>query len=643
MEIVEGRLPEDRAWRALVLLAPGANLGVSWQLGLSLSRANKGEIVFAIILPEGDQNAVPSSQETLHQARIACEPKDSVYTVVVQAKQYHKAAAKLAKEADIDLLVTSAETPGWKSLGRMPCAVAIVRGQSLSPVSEGEQTSGPPVRSGSIQNILVPTSGGPNSAHALSFLVPLTEEGVGVTALYVAAEYRGQNELALGKSRLRQTLNFIDAQQAIEQKLISSESAMVGIVNEALGIYDLVIIGATRESSLDKTLFGNLPEAVVNQSRIPVVVVREPSGAVPTILSQARWATQSIRLNIVQRTEAYVRIRRGARPSIDFYVLIGLAAAIAALGLLANSAAVVIGAMLVAPLMSPIAGSGLAIVLGDTRFLRLTFGAILWGALLALLMGFLVGLIPLRDPLTPEVLARTQPTLLDVGVAILSGMAVAYALCRSSATAALPGVAIAAALVPPLAVAGISLANGFFAEFGGALLLFLTNFVAISSASALVFILLGFRPTQSKKKRQAIRDRTIQIAVVFLVLISALVAFTTYRLTQETTEEERIEAVAEAGVNQVVGATMAEITIGDLESSTLNLNLEVRSPVEIPHERVVSLQEYIGTELQREVAITLMVIRTTELDPFAPPPPTATPLATITPLPCIRSHHANRT
>ena len=637
MKIVEGGLPEDLAWRALVLLAPGANFGLSWQLGLSLSRANKGELVAAIILPESDQDTLTMARETLHQARMACDPEDPVYTVIAQEKQYHKAAEKLAKQADIDLLIASADLPGWKSLGHMPCAVAIVRGEAYNPLTEGSEAKQSPTGQRSLRSILVPTSGGPNSAHALSFLLPLTEDEVNVTALYVAADYLGENELALGKSRLRQTLNFIDAGRAIEQKLISAKSATTGIVDEASGDYDLVIIGATRESSLDKTLFGNLPEAVVNQSRIPVVVVREPSGALPNLLSQARWAAQPIRLNISQRTESYVRIRRGARPSIDFYVLIGLAAGIAALGLLANSAAVVIGAMLVAPLMSPIAGSGLAIVLGDTRFLRLTFGAILWGALLALFMGFLVGLIPLREPLTPEVLARTQPTLLDVGVAILSGMAVAYALCRTEATAALPGVAIAAALVPPLASAGISLANGFFTEFGGALLLFVTNFVAISSASALVFLVLGFRPTRAQKKRQAIRDRTIQIAVVFLILISALVALTTYQLAQETAEEDHIEEVADAGVTQVVGAALADITIGDLNNPILILDLEVRSPVTIPHQRVVNLQEYIGTELQREVAITLTVIRTTELDPFAPPPPITTPDQTMIPSPTPRS------
>ena len=84
-------MPEDLAWRALVLLAPGANFGLSWQLGLSLSRANKGELVAAIILPESDQDTLTMARETLHQARLACDPEDPVYTVIAQEKQYHKA------------------------------------------------------------------------------------------------------------------------------------------------------------------------------------------------------------------------------------------------------------------------------------------------------------------------------------------------------------------------------------------------------------------------------------------------------------------------------------------------------------------------------------------------------------------------
>jgi len=629
MKIVEGGFPEDTAWRALVLLSPGEKIGISWQLGLALARVNHGELVAAIIAPTLDPDYLAQARETLSRARKMCRPEDPVYTVIVQHNVYRKAAGQLVQMADIDLLLTSSDTPGWQSLDRIHCAIAVVRGEAYNPLLEGPEAEESPTGQRSISGILVPTSGGPNSAYALGFLLPLAQNKVTVSALYVSLGHLGSNEEALGRSRLRQTLNFIDAEDHIEGKLISSPSVADGIVGEAGDEIDIVIIGASRESKLDKTLFGNIPDTVISQSHKPVVVVREPTGRIGNLSRQASWAIQPFRLNLRKRTQAYVRIRRDARPDLDFYVLTGLSAAIAALGLLANSAAVVIGAMLVAPLMSPIAGTGLAMVQGDTRFLRLAFGAAIRGALLALLMGILAGLIPLKDPMTAEVLARTQPSLLDVGVALLSGMAVAYALCRSEATAALPGVAIAAALVPPLSAAGISLANGFITEFGGALLLYLTNFVAIASAAAVVFLVLGFRPSTAQKDRQAIRSRSARVALIGLVLVIAIVAYTTYRLGQESAFQARIHDLAESSVAEITGAELDSIEIGDMNEEVLELDLIVRSPFAIPHSKVIELQEFIATDLQREVATTLTVIRTTELDPFIPP--TFTPTPTLSP------------
>ena len=630
MKIVEGGLPEDNAWRALVLLSPGEKLGISWQLGLTLARVNHGELVAAIIVPGHDPDYLAQARETLSRARKRRRPEDPVYTVIVQHNVYRKAAGQLARAANIDLLLTSSDTPGWQSLDRIHCAVAVVRGEFYNPLLEGPEAEASATGQRQISGILVPTSGGPNSAHALGLLLPLAQNQVTVRALYVAPGHLGSNEEALGRSRLRQTLNYIDAEDHIESKLISSASVADGIVGEAGDEIDIVMIGASRESQLDKTLFGNIPDSVISQSHKPVVVVRGPTGRIGALTRQASWAIQPIRLNLRQRTQAYVRIRRDARPDMDFYVLTGLSAAIAALGLLANSAAVVIGAMLVAPLMSPIAGSGLAMVQGDTRFLRLALGAAIRGALLALLMGILAGLLPLQDPMTEEVLARTQPSLLDVGVALLSGMAVAYALCRSEATAALPGVAIAAALVPPLSAAGISLASGHFSEFGGALLLYLTNFIAIASSAAVVFLILGFRPSISQKDRQTVRSRSARVALFGLVLVITIVAYTTYRLGQESAFQARIHDLAESGVTEITGATLDTIEIGDLNKDVLELDLIVRSPFAIPHSKVIELQEFIATDLQREVATSMTVIRTTELDPFLPPTFTPTPTASPT-------------
>lgn len=629
MKIIEGGLPEDKAWRALVLLSPGEKFGISWQLALSLARANNGEVVAAIIVPTTDPGYLAKASETLSRARKLCRQEDPVYTAIVQDNVYRNAARQLVHLANIDLLLTSSETPGWQSLNRISCAVAVVRGELYNPLFEGAEAAESATGQRPIAGILVPTSGGPNSAYALGFLLPLAQNHVTVRALYVALEHLGSNEEALGRSRLRQTLAYIDAEDHIESELISSASVGGGIVGEAGDGIDIVMIGASRESQLDKTLFGNIPDTVISQSHRPVVVVREPISRLGSLSRQAGWAIQPFRLNLKKRTQAYVRIRRDARPDLDFYVLTGLAAAIAALGLLANSAAVVIGAMLVAPLMSPIAGSGLAMVQGDTRFLRLALGAASRGALLALLMGILAGLVPLKDPMTAQVLTRTQPSLLDVGVALLSGMAVAYALCRSEATAALPGVAIAAALVPPLASAGISLSNGFFPEFGGALLLFLTNFVAIASSAAVMFLFLGFRPTSSQKDRRAVRSRSARLAIIGLILVISIVAYTTYRLGQESAFQAHIRQLAETGVTEITGGILNSIEINEVDD-ILELDLVVRSPNAIPYSKVIEIQEYMATDLQREVATSMTVIRTTQLDSFNPPTLTPTPTPTPT-------------
>ncbi|MBK7918492.1 MAG: DUF389 domain-containing protein [Chloroflexi bacterium] len=159
--------------------------------------------------------------------------------------------------------------------------------------------------------------------------------------------------------------------------------------------YDLALIGASQESSIDKVLFGDIPGAVVRLSKRPVVIVREPNKRFTNLLGRLSWWLQTLipRLSLKDRTSAYVRIRRNARPDVDYYMLISLASMIASLGLIVDSPAVVIGAMLVAPLMSPIIGTGLATVLGDGRFLKRSLVAVLQGVMLAILVGCVAGLI----------------------------------------------------------------------------------------------------------------------------------------------------------------------------------------------------------------------------------------------------------
>lgn len=205
------------------------------------------------------------------------------------------------------------------------------------------------------------------------------------------------------------------------------------------------------------------------------------------------------------RLEALLRIDPGTKPQVymqlveaadlanlNYWLELAFSAGIATLGLVLNSPAVVIGAMLISPLMGPIIAAGLALAaadlyLGIKSFLNLLASI---GAAIAI-SALVVWLLPLHNP-TAEILSRTRPNLLDLGVALLSGLAgslLAFRRTNGAGTSALPGVAIAVALMPPLCASGFGIGIGFqWPIVSGAGLLFLTNLAAIISAAFVVFL-----------------------------------------------------------------------------------------------------------------------------------------------------------
>ena len=195
----------------------------------------------------------------------------------------------------------------------------------------------------------------------------------------------------------------------------------------------------------------------------------------------------------VDYPEVRVRIEANALPSKMYFIMNILSAIIASYGLVTNSAAVVIGAMLVAMMLGPITGIALAIIDHRMPLLRKSLVTVLLGISLVVLVGFIVGWLHKDQPLTVEILSRTQPTSMDLMIALAGGTAGAYAMVSPHLSVAVVGVAVATALVPPLAASGILFANGEMRMGLGALLLALTNIIAIQFTNALVLWLLGFR------------------------------------------------------------------------------------------------------------------------------------------------------
>lgn len=345
-----------------------------------------------------------------------------------------------------------------------------------------------------------------------------------------------------------------------------------------------------------------------------------------------QWRRLSKSIDQERRGEVRILLRESSHPSFDFFLLVVLSCVIATLGLLIDSPATIIGAMLVAPLMSPIIGMGLASIVGDGRLLGDATSALIRGAALAVLISFLITFsnhflpfISLQE-LPSEVLARTHPGPIDLGVALAGGLAAAYALAQPNLSAALPGVAIATALMPPLCTIGIGLALERLDVAGGATLLFLTNAVTIAFAASLVFFALGFSPTLINKSGRL--PRSLMVSALLTLSLLAPLSYLSYQFVQTATLNQQIDTVINEEVSKLTDAELVEWS-STIDGDTLNLSIVLRTAQLLRYEDSQSLQRAIADRLQRKVAIVVNQVFANRLDPLIPP--TFTPTPTITP------------
>lgn len=215
------------------------------------------------------------------------------------------------------------------------------------------------------------------------------------------------------------------------------------------------------------------------------------------------------------------RVNQSTPAGVDFIVLMSLASVLASLGLMQGATAVVIGAMLVAPLMGPLLGAGLSVVQGNLKLFRDASIAVGVGAGIGLVVSLVVGLLnPGYEP-SLEIEARGNPDLFDLGIAFASGMVAAYAQGRPNVASTLAGVAIAAALLPPLAVVGLALTAGYPVIAGNAGILLATNLVAITLGAGLVFRMLGVRAPKAEEEGPAWARRAVILLVMGAMLLTA--------------------------------------------------------------------------------------------------------------------------
>jgi uncharacterized hydrophobic protein (TIGR00271 family) len=381
----------------------------------------------------------------------------------------------------------------------------------------------------------------------------------------------------------------------------------------------------------------------------PPLPVKEPT----LRLLVRRWFRRLVPpLTLERRAEVQVQLRDASTPNFDYYLLVALSSIIATSGLLTNSAAVIIGAMLVAPLMSPILGISLASVAGDGRLARDGAQGLLRGMAFAVGMAILITLSsqilpfnPIADQQTlpPEIVARTHPSPFDLVIALAGGLAAAYALAQPQLSAALPGVAIATALMPPLCTVGIGLALGDWSAAGGSLLLYLTNLAAIAFAGIVTFVGLGFRPQGAAALNRRELPRSLMVSAVLVAILLIPLAIVSARFLRQGRESIQIRE----HVRQEITARGGQLVSVDAMRSgdVLHLEIAARSAQTMAYADVVDLRDDLALRLQTagvefgSFSIALSVVPSSRLDPEVPPTltststPGPTPTPTLTPTP----------
>ncbi|MGB1930140.1 MAG: DUF389 domain-containing protein [Mariniblastus sp.] len=501
-----------RAWEKLELSA-NAGRSLYQSVFAELEKIDPRRVVMKDAIADGD--------ESTDMDRVAIETRELVATAPEDA------FVEEIDNLDVRLVLLPAFAPvkgsnetdiRWyqKVFRAAPCQVAVVKG-NVPSITDGSR-------------ILVASEGETDSDQKLAVArsLQLAKAVVAdkVSLVYVRPD---DDEVAaeVAETHLNQLVKTNkDKSPEIVPRSILADSLFDGIRQIPESEFDVLLVG-TRKEKVIRSLF--LDWDLANEEADPAIVAVR--AAVPLTVRVWGGMTQWIRSKVPQidrerRVKLVDNLQLNSQFNFDFGALISLSTLIAALGLVRDSGAVVIGAMLVAPLMTPLVAMGFALVQGNLKLIRSALRSVAWGFAIALLIGASIGLmLRLLAPgleISNEMANRGSPNFLDLVVALASGVAAAYAMGRPNLISALPGVAIAAALVPPIATSGLALTMGDLALAGGASLLFFTNIVAIVLGTAITFWSVGISTRISEGRPAQIWPRYWLIGFVILSILLTL-------------------------------------------------------------------------------------------------------------------------
>jgi uncharacterized hydrophobic protein (TIGR00341 family) len=308
--------------------------------------------------------------------------------------------------------------------------------------------------------------------------------------------------------------------------------------------------------------------------------------------------------------ELYRDVEQGTKLDRNYVIFIVLSAILASLGLLANNVVAVIASMVIAPLMGPIIGTSLGTVLSDKKLFKEGLKAEIFGLLLSIIAGFIIGYLYPEAEVTSEILLRASPTLFDVGLAVVSGSAAAICFTSGIATA-LVGIAIAAALMPPAVNVGLGLALQRYDIALGSALLLLTNVFSINITALAVFWLKDVKPTLSLRRKKLARGlarRRGFLVVVSLLVLCLPIGITTYNAIVQNNVNRTTVRIVREEIAKIPEAQVEDIgTLLNIPRRELFVEIDVTSEDPIG----VEVAGTIAQRIQQETGFTTTVeIRT---------------------------------
>ncbi len=295
----------------------------------------------------------------------------------------------------------------------------------------------------------------------------------------------------------------------------------------------------------------------------------------------------------LDRQAVRTQISEGSKLTVAYVTMNALATIVACYGLLANSTAVVIGAMIIAMLLGPMTGLALALVDGDNGLLRRSLLAEVAGVGVVLIVALVIGLIHHNLPLTSEILARTSPNIMDLMIALAGGAAGAYATVSPRLSVGLVGVAIATALVPPLSVCSICLARGETHLAFGGFLLFFANLVAIQFASSMVIWLHGFH--QLTNRRDGLKRYWLRIAAsaFTLVVLAVFLTFSFIGTVEADRDKTETRKALISALSEIKGVYLSEVRYSETDHPLVIA--VVRTPYSLSPNVVAKIERRLPT------------------------------------------------